>query len=109
MATSQELLNDFMNKQNKEFVGEKVATSGTNDNNDDFIPDAEKAKKFDTAFNAVSGDKSYIAARKTLSTILQIPIIVGGMMSCIYILMKLTPFVIEYLRKLLIMLSTGGI
>lgn len=108
MTTSQELLNDFMNKQNKKFVGEKVAVN-TNDENGDFTPDVEKAKKFDTAFNAVSGDKSYIAARRTLATILQIPIVVGGMLSLIYILMKLTPIVIGYIRKLLIILSTGSI
>lgn len=108
MTTSQELLNDFMNKQNKKFVGEKV-TINTNDENGDFIPDMEKAKKFDTAFNAVSGNKSYIAARRTLATILQIPIIAGGMLSLIYILMKLTPIIIEYIRKLLIILSTGNV
>ena len=108
MTTSQELLNDFMNKQNKEFVGEKIVSS-VDGGNEDFMPDTEKAKKFDTAFNAVSADKSYIAARKTLSTLLQIPIIAGGMLSLIYILTKLTPILIEYIRKLLILLSTGNI
>lgn len=108
MATSQELLNDFMNKQNKEFIGEKVLNneSGINGN---FTPDAERAKKFDTAFNAVNADKSYIAAKKTLITILQIPIVVCGLLSCIFIMIKLTPIVIEYIRKLIIILSTGGI
>lgn len=106
MATSQEILNDFMNKQNKEFVGEKVDISNNEDK--DFLPDREKAGAYDTDYSTTSVDKSYIVAKKTMSALLQLPILFGGLVSFIYILMKLTPIFIEYIRKLLIILSTSN-
>lgn len=107
MATSEEILSNFMNNQNKEFVGETVDDEH-NKAKENYLPETEKAKKCDTKYSAISGDEAYTTAKKAMSTAMQIPIICGGILSFIYLLITITPIIINYIRGLLIYLSTAS-
>lgn len=106
MASSKDL-NEFMNKQNKQFVGEKVNTE-TNNVDDNFLSEREKAQNYDTKYSSSGNDQAYLAARKTLSTIFRIPVIIAVMASIILILLKVTPIVLGYIRQIFIIFMMGG-
>lgn len=106
MATSKDL-NKFMNQQNKQFVGEKVEIEDKS-TDDNFLSDREKAQSYDTKYATVGNDKAYATARSALITALKIPIIVAVMISIVLIIMRITPVILGYVRKILVVLMIGG-
>lgn len=104
MAKSEDILNNFMNQQNKEFVGEISKNGGTAEIKGNELPEIQKPQHYDADFSSSGNDRLYLAARKTISSILTIPILICGLLSFVYILLNLLPLVIEYTRKLFILL-----
>ncbi|MBO4957015.1 MAG: hypothetical protein J6C50_04230 [Rickettsiales bacterium] len=98
METSDEILNNFMVNKNKEALGEKVEKEA--EINDNFLGEVDKAMNTFTGESPSNNDNGLLAARKALSAFLTIPIVMGGLFSAFYIVLKLGPSVLNFIRKL---------
>ncbi len=107
MSDAERLMKDFMNNQNKSLIGEKVTTPEPKPE-EDGLPDAQKAEHYDTSYSDTSNDKAYLAARKIISALIKIPILLGGLAGAIYLSISLLPIIINYLRKVFIILAVGS-
>ncbi|MDR2760689.1 MAG: hypothetical protein LBB09_02475 [Rickettsiales bacterium] len=97
-TTSDEILSDFMSVKNKEALGEKI--DGIGEKGDNFLPDQEKLKQSFTgeSINSKESD-AYLTARKILNMLVTAPLLLGGLFSAYYILMKILPFTVSFIKK----------
>jgi hypothetical protein len=99
---SDKILGEFMQKQNMGALGEKVET--IEDNSDNFLPDSEKSKNnFNDGEKLNKDDTAYEVAKKTLGVALTIPILIGGLVSLFYLLIKFMPYLLFLIKKLIIL------
>jgi hypothetical protein len=99
-TTSDEILSDFMSVKNKEALGEKVA--GVGEKSDNFLPEQEKLKQSFTGESINSKEsEAYLMARKILNVLVTAPILIGGLVSAYYILMKTIPFAVQLIKRFL--------
>lgn len=99
MSDSNDILNSFMSNKNKEALGEKV--EGEQIIDDNFLTDPFKATNTFKGESMSNNDQGLLMAKKTLNVFLQIPIIIGGIFSAFYIVMKLGPTILNLIKKVL--------
>ena len=101
MSDSNDVLNNFMTNKNREALGEKADTVEEKDDN--FLAEPEKMKQtFTGETSSNESDKAYMYARRALSLILTIPILMGGIASLFYLLLKSGPYVLNFAKTLII-------
>jgi hypothetical protein len=98
MPDAEEVLNNFMLVKNKEILGEKVETVIENDDN--FLDDPLKTKNTFSNESISKDDKALLVARKVMNTLFTIPIFIGGIFSVFYILIKIGPMFLSFIRGL---------
>lgn len=102
MSTSEELLNNFMHNKNKEYLGEKVEKMEKNDD-DNFLDENQKAMNTFSGDSAISDDdKGEAIIRKTINTLVSSLILVCGLASAFYIISKIMPSVLQFIKRLMI-------
>lgn len=99
MPDSAELLNNFMIDKNKEALGEKIEK--VIEKNDNFDTEAPKAMNKFTGESISNSDNGMLAARKLINTCLTIPIIIGGIFSAFYIVLKIGPAILSFIKSIL--------
>ena len=94
MSEDNEILNSFMANKNKEALGEKVESQVVDEDN--FLDDGQKAMNtFKGEAPASNNDKSLMVAKQAM-------ILVGGIVSLFYLLLKVGPMVLGFLRRIAI-------
>lgn len=100
MPDTEELLNNFMITKNKEALGEKIEKKEVEDDN--FLDDKNKIINTFKGESPSNSDNGLLAAKKAMNTFLIVPILVGGIFSAFYVLLKIGPVILSFFRRLLI-------
>lgn len=99
MSTSNEILNNYMTNKNKEALGEKVKSEAKADDN--FLADPEKTMNTFKGESSSNSDNGLLMARRIMNTFLTIPILIGGIFSAFYLVLKLGPAILRFIKSLL--------
>lgn len=102
MSSSDEILNAFMMNKNKEVLGEKVEKQAEKDDN--FLNEVAGATNRFMGESISNNDNSVLIAKKTMSAVLTVPIIMGGIFSGFYIVLKVGPHILNFIRKIFIVM-----
>ena len=102
MSSSDELLNAFMINKNKEVLGEKIEQK--TEKNDNFLNEITGATNRFMGESISNSDNSVLVAKKALSAALTVPIIMGGIFSGFYIVLKVGPSVLQFIRKVFLIM-----
>lgn len=102
MSSSDEILNTFMINKNKEALGEKVEKQA--EKNDNFLDEVAGATNRFTGESISNNDNGVLVAKKAMSAVLTVPIIMGGIFSGFYIVLKVGPSVLHFIRRIFIIM-----
>ena len=97
MSNSDDLIIEFMNQRTKEVLGEKIDNRNQK-SSDNFETAREKAKYYDTKSTNTDNEKALAVAKNTLKTIMFIPLLVGGIIVLLYLIMGLIPTIIKIIK-----------
>ena len=93
------IVDSFMLKQNKRTLSEKIEQENNKDDN--FIVNINKIRQtFGEETISSRDNKAYYWFRRILNMILSLPIIVGGVVSFLYMLFKLGPYLIFLIKRI---------
>jgi hypothetical protein len=102
-TTSDEFLSDYMSDKNREALGEKV--EGVKREDDNFLAEEVKLKQSFTEESAMEDDRVagvYAIMKRILKTSLILPLLVGALGSIFYVLVRIGPLFLSFLRKMII-------
>jgi hypothetical protein len=97
MSDSEKILNDFVVNKNKEVIGEKVVKNQTGDDN--YMPEKMAIKVSFTEDSTSKDDKLAATTRRIMNILITIPILVTAVLLFFYVVLKIGPTVITFLRK----------
>ncbi|MDR1944895.1 MAG: hypothetical protein LBQ59_02120 [Candidatus Peribacteria bacterium] len=104
MSDNSELINEFMLTENKKALGEDVEKTSISGEGNSLSDTKNILNRFSTNDSATSkdADKAYLLMRKFLNFIVVVPILIAGVFSFFYIIMKLCPLFLSFIRGVFI-------
>lgn len=103
MTDPEKLMNDFMSTKNKEVLGEKIhTTEGVDDN---YLADTNIIKSGFSNESVSEDDKSAVVIRNIINTLIAIPILIGTIFLILFILIKVGPSMLNFIRSFFVRLS----
>jgi hypothetical protein len=102
-STSQDVLGEFMSDKNREALGEKADTIEAN--NDNFLPDEEKAKNTFGEETVSKDDKRYLIARQALSAAVTVPLFICALISVFYMLSRVVPYMVVLVKRFFVAIA----
>ena len=94
----------FMNKTNKKFLGEKIKIEVETD--DTFLPDKKKSSGGEIEGG---GDvNAEVLIKKIMRFVLITPLFATALVSFAYIVMKIFPFLVAFIKRIFFLLISGS-
>ena len=104
MPDSEKTMSDFMSNKNKEVLGEKVVAD--NENDDNYLTNPEIVKSSFSNKSISKDDKAAMVAKNIINTLITIPIIIGSIFFVLFLLIKIGPSILNFIRGFFIRLGS---
>lgn len=104
MPDSEKTMSDFMSNKNKEVLGEKVVAD--NENDDNYLANPEIVKSSFSNESISKDDKAAMVAKNIINTLITIPIIIGSIFFVLFLLIKIGPSILNFIRGFFIRLGS---
>lgn len=104
MPDSEKTMSDFMSNKNKEVLGEKVVAD--NENDDNYLASPEIVKSSFSNESISKDDKAAMVAKNIINTLITIPIIIGSIFFVLFLLIKIGPSILNFIRGFFIRLGS---
>ena len=104
MPDSEKTMSDFMSNKNKEVLGEKVVVD--NENDDNYLTNPEIVKSSFSNESISKDDKAAMVAKNIINTLITIPIIIGSIFFVLFLLIKIGPSILNFIRGFFIRLGS---
>ncbi len=104
MPDSEKTMSDFMSNKNKEVLGEKVVAD--NENDDNYLTNPEIVKSSFSNESISKDDKAAMVAKNIINTLITIPIIIGSIFFVLFLLIKIGPSILNFIRGFFIRLGS---
>ncbi|MDR3079241.1 MAG: hypothetical protein LBU15_04375 [Rickettsiales bacterium] len=96
MVDPEKVLSEFMATKNREALGEKAPNIGEDDDN--YMTDNRILTISFTDQSVSRDDKAMALAKKIMTFIFAIPLLIGAMFTVLYFLLKIAPSVLFFIR-----------
>ena len=93
-----------MSNKNKEVLGEKVVAD--NENDDNYLANPEIVKSSFSNESISKDDKAAMVAKNIINTLITIPIIIGSIFFVLFLLIKIGPSILNFIRGFFIRLGS---
>ena len=104
MPDSEKTMSDFMSNKNKEVLGEKVVAD--NENDDNYLTNPESVKSRLSNDSISKDDQAAMVAKNIINTLITIPIIIGSIFFVLFLLIKIGPSILNFIRGFFIRLGS---
>ena len=104
MPDSEKTMSDFMSNKNKEVLGEKVIAD--NEKDDNYLTNPEIVKSSFSNESISKDDKAAMVAKNIINTLITIPILIGSIFFVLFLLIKVGPSILNFIRGFFIRLGS---